>query len=330
VRDVLFVTMPKMPDAGEITRSSLSLATSDAFLYFASFLNLPKQMPDAPKVAANGFPAAMQGLMSAFAQKGITLDFWKSAFGSEFGIVGEWPQNARIPQLFATLPVKDAAKAREIMTTISSSTGEETPWKTTEKDGVQYFAQPPSNPMVPVAPTIGLSNNLFVAGLDMASVEAAIKRSGGSSSGLATSATFKNAERLVPVAKQSFAYIDTALFYTRLDAAVRPMLIMAAAFMPKITESVDLGKLPQADVIAKHLSPIVMSQTFQNDGYMTASVGPVSIYQAVIGVAGATGLGAALFPNQTHRSSTVMPDEPDEAADVSPSPEPEETPDSEP
>jgi hypothetical protein len=331
VRDVLFVTMPKMPDAGEITRSSLSLATSDAFLYFASFLNLPHQMPDASKAAANGFPAAMQGLMSAFAEKGITLDFWKSAFGSELGVIGEWPQNARIPALFATLPVKDAAKARQIMTTISSAAAsEESTWKTTEKDGVQYFAQPPSNPMVPVAPTVGLSDKLFVAGLDMTSVEAAIKRGSGGSSGLASSQTFKNAEGLVPAAKQSFAYIDTALFYTRLDAAVRPMLIMAAAFMPKIAESVDLGKLPQADVIAKHLSPIVMSQSFQSDGYMTESVGPVSIYQAVIGVAGATGLGATLFKDQAPAGSTVPPDEPDDTADVSPSPEPEETPDSEP
>jgi hypothetical protein len=332
VRDVLFVTMPKIAEVGDITRSSLSLATSEAFLYFASFLNLPHQMPDAQKAGANGFPGAMQGLLGAFADKGITLDYWKSAFGSELGVIGEWPQNARMPALFATLPVKDAAKAREIMTTISAATSGESPWNVSEKEGVQYYAQPPSNPMLPIAPTIALSNQLFVLGMDMGSVEAAIKRGSGGTSGLASAQTFKSAESLVPAPKQSFAYIDTALFYTRLDAAVRPMLIMAAAFMPKIAESVDLGKLPPADVIAKHLSPIVMSQSFQTDGYMTESVGPVSVYQALVGVAGASGVGASLYQNQTHGSSSAAspPDEPDDAALASPSPEPDETPDSEP
>ena len=31
--------------------------------------------------------------------------------------------------------------------------------------------------------------------------------------------------------------------------------------MPKVAETVDLGKLPAAEVITKHLSPIVMSQS---------------------------------------------------------------------
>ena len=52
--------------------------------------------------------------------------------------------------------------------------------------------------MVPLAPTIGLSNQLFVAGLDTASVEATIKRGGSSSAGLATSQTFKGAESTRP------------------------------------------------------------------------------------------------------------------------------------
>ena len=145
----------------------------------------------------------MQGLLTAFTAKGITLDYWKSAFAPELGLIGDWPLNARLPALFATLPVKDAAKAKEIMTTIAATTREDSAWTTSEKEGVQYYSQPPANPMVPIAPTIGLSNQLFVAGLDAASVEAAIKRGGSSGSGLATSQTFKGAERLVPAPKSA-------------------------------------------------------------------------------------------------------------------------------
>ena len=124
------------------------------------------------------------------------------------------------------------------------------------------------------------------------------------------------------------------MFYTRLDAAVRPMLIMAAAFMPKVAETVDLGKLPAAEVIARHLSPIVMSQTYQGDGYMTESVGPVSIYQAALGMAALTGMGASFYQRQVHG---VGPDNtpapaagPPATPSVTPSPDPDETPHPEP
>jgi len=333
IRDVLFVGMPKAKDMGDLSRSSLALTTSESFLYLASFLNLPNQMPDAQKAAAKGFPPAMQGLLTAFTAKGITLDYWKSAFGPEFGLIGDWPQSARLPALLATVPVKDAAKAKEIMATIAEATAEGSAWTTSEKEGVQYYSQPPANPMVPIAPTIGLSNQLFVAGLDSTSVEAAIKRGGSTSSGLAAAQPFKAAERLVPAPKSSFAYIDSAMFYTRLDAAVRPMLIMAAAFMPNVAETVDLGKLPAAEVITKHLSPIVMSQTYQSDGYMTESVGPVSIYQAALGIVAVSGIGAGFYQRQMHGGLNHVPASAagtPAASAVTPSPDPDETPDPEP
>ena len=86
IRDVLFVGMPKTKDTGDLSRSSLALTTPESFLYLASFLNLPNQMPDAQKAAANGFPAAMQGLLTAFTAKGITLDYLEECFR-----VGAWP-----------------------------------------------------------------------------------------------------------------------------------------------------------------------------------------------------------------------------------------------
>jgi hypothetical protein len=127
--------------------------------------------------------------------------------------------------------------------------------------------------MVPVAPTIGIAKDLAVVGLDRTSVQAALQRSSGASA-LAGADTFKGAEASVPAAKHSFWYVDTALLYTRLDATVRPMLIMGAAFVPAIAQAVDLSKVPPPDVITRHLSPIVLSQTYEGDGYRMESVGP--------------------------------------------------------
>ena len=83
-----------------------------------------------------------------------------------------------------------------------------------------------------------------------------------------------------------------AFLYSRLDAALRPILLMAAAFIPAVTNSVDLGKLPSPEVITKHLSPIVSSQRYDRDGYVAESIGPVTLDQSVIGLAILSSIGA--------------------------------------
>ncbi|MFN2508132.1 MAG: hypothetical protein ABR589_05110 [Chthoniobacterales bacterium] len=301
IRDVLYVAMPRLSEAEELNRNSLSLTTKDSFLYMASVLAWPREMalPGPQAIAAGGIPPALQQLVAAFGANGITLEEWNSAFGQEVGLVGDWPENARWPALFATLPVKDVAKAKRIAAIITSGTSAGEGWSTSDKEGVQYYARAPANPMIPVAPAAGISDRWVVLGLDLGFVEAAIKRGAATNSGLAGAQTFKDAERLVPAAKQSFTYLDSALLYQRLDAALRPMLVMAAAFVPRLAEQVDLTKLPAAEVITKHLSPVAISQGYRTDGYVTESVGPVSIYQGLLAAVAVSGAGAAFYQHQT-------------------------------
>jgi hypothetical protein len=89
---------------------------------------------------------------------------------------------------------------------------------------------------------------------------------------------------LVPPPTNFFSYADTALIYRRLDATVRPLFLMAAAFLPNVNEYLDLERFPNSDVITKHLSPIVSSQRYETDGYITESAGPVTLNQATIGL----------------------------------------------
>jgi hypothetical protein len=59
---------------------------------------------------------------------------------------------------------------------------------------------------------------------------------------------------------------------------------MSAAFMPAISDYVDVGKIPPPEIVAKHLSPIVSSQRYEGDGYVTESVGPVTLSEAAIAI----------------------------------------------
>jgi hypothetical protein len=203
-----------------------------------------------------------------------------------------------------SLPVRDFEKANGFVAAFTAVADEDQHWTQSAADGVQYYTLPPANPMIPLAPTIAVGKELLVAGLDRASVEGAMKRASGGGLRLADASVFKTNAALVPKPTQSFTFIDTALLYGRLDAALRPMLIMGAAFVPGIADAVDLGKLPTAEVITKHLSPIVVSQHHQDDGYLTESLGPISIYQAAIGIAGATGAAKAFYLPTTSPSTT--------------------------
>ena len=291
--DLLFVGMPRLEsrDGGTaLTRSSLTLGTKETFFCLSMLLNLGERMETLNQAA--GLSGIMQKFAQAFSDSGVTADDWKAAFGLELGSLADWPSSAHWPTALLTLPVLDVAKAGKIVEAATRA-DEDAIWTRAEKDGVRYFSMESPATLVAITPTIALSDKLLVAGLNPVSVEEAVKRSGSASSELSDSPAYKNAARLVPAPTNFFAYIDTQLLYSRLDASLRPMLLLAAAFMPAMSSSFDLEKLPSPEVITKHLSPIVSSQRYERDGYVAESVGPITFNQSLLGLAILSGAGAA-------------------------------------
>jgi len=290
IHDLLFVGMPKLEQDAALSRSSLALGTKETFFYLSMLLNVGQKI-DALNQAA-GIGGAVQRFFQTFSDSGITADDWKASFGVELASLADWPSNAPLPSLILTLPVIDMVKASKIVEAVTHA-DKNAIWTQTEKDSVRYFSMPSPATLVAITPTIALSNRILVAGFNPVSIEQAIQRDGSGSSELSNSQTYQAAAKLVPSPTNFFAYIDAALLYSRLDASLRPMLIMASAFMPGMTDSVDLTRLPAAEVITKHLSPSVSSQRYDGDGYVAESVGPITLDQSAIGLAILSGVGAA-------------------------------------
>lgn len=296
MHDVFFAQMPRQTDA-KLTRSAEVLGTTDTFFYLAMLLN-PQNLGAVNQAAAIGpIGGWLQKFVGVTQKSGITADDWKSAFDLELSALADWTPNARWPSLIATLPVKDPARAQKIVAAVTGASDEDTVWTKTEKDGVTYFTVESSRAVFAINPTFGLSDRLFVVGLDPSTVAVAMTRSQKSTALLANSPTYKAAVRTLPAPTESFAYVDMALLYSRLDTAVRPLLMLGAAFLPAIANDVDLAKLPPPDVITKHLSPIVSSQRYERDGYIAESVGPISANEAVLAV----GLAAIYRAAAGHR-----------------------------
>ena len=275
IHDVLFVGMAKPQSAQKLTQSSLALGTSETFLYLATLLN-PDRLAG---INQGGLPAGswLEKVFDVTTRAGVTVDDWKAAFDMELGSLADWAPNSRWPSIITTLRVKDPVRANKIANVLTHAIDEDVPWTKTEKNGVAYFYMQSPAALFAITPTIALSNQVLIAGLDSVSVESAINRSTKSSAGLADSVAYKSAVRAVPPPTDAVVYVDTALLYSRLDAALRPMLLMSAAFMPAISDYVDVGKLPQPEMVIKHLSPIVSSQRYDGDGYVTESIGPVTL-----------------------------------------------------
>ena len=280
--------MPKLEQEATLTRSSQSLGTKETFFYLAMLLNLGEKMETLNQIAAFAGTKAFQALND----RGITAADWKTAFGVELAALADWPSNTHWPSFLVMLPVRDSAKAGKILDALLRS-DEERGWVQTEKEGVRYVSKQSVASFVAITPTIALSDRMLIAGLNPVSVKEASKRSAVGSSELADFPTYKAAAGLLHPPTDFFAYIDTALLYSRLDASLRPMLLMAAAFVPTVAASIDPGKIPAAEVITKHLSPIVSSQRYDGDGYIAESIGPITLDQLGIGVAMLSGFGAA-------------------------------------
>ncbi len=289
IHDVLFLGMPKLEHDTALTRSSLSIGTKDTFFYLAMLLNLGEKMDTLNQAAV----FAGTKMFQALTDSGITAADWKAAFGVELGSLADWPPSVQWPSLLVTVPVKDTARAGKIVETLLRA-DEEATWAQTEKDGVRYFSKQSLASFVAITPTIALSDRILIAGLNPVSVEEAIKQGSSGWSELADSQTYQAAARLLPAPTNFFAYIDTALLYSRLDASLRPMLLMAAAFVPAVAGSIDASKLPAPEVITKHLSPIICSQKYERDGYLAESIGPITLDQLGIGLAILSSFGAPM------------------------------------
>jgi len=292
IRDIGFATMPEISQT-KLERTTLALAPAETLLYGANIVNMQQQFDWLLEPAGSGSMAGpLQSISNALTSAGVTKEDWKTAFGDEISVMATWPANAQVPNAVFTVAVRDGARARKIADAIASSNG----WQKISRNNAEYYTAPTSGMLAIMSPTIAVSDRFLAAGLNAVSVDGVIS-SAPVGSGLAGSEKFRAASKLVPDPSQIFVYLDLSGLYSRLDAAVRPILQVGAALVPSLSERLDPNKLPPAEVVTKHLSPVVASTSYVNGGYRSESAGTITIEQAAI-AGGAAYVGAMIFQQQ--------------------------------
>ncbi len=295
MHESLFVGMPRVAGDGKITRPSLAFASKETFFYSDALARWPEQWKMAGASPAPALPPFLQQISGALLKSGLTQGDLSAAFGSEMEIIGSWPADSRWPVLSVTLPVRDSVRARKIADAVVTVPLAGSAWTRTDKDGVSSYVTEGFGGFVPVRPAVAISDRQLTAGTDATAVESAIMQKTPGAGELEKSATFREAVARVPAGDAGFNYLDPGLLFSRADAALRPLLLMSASLYPALGQKVDVSKLPPADAITKHLSPIVMSQRYTGDGYLSESIGPVSFNEAALGFGGAIAGGYFYF-----------------------------------
>jgi Protein of unknown function (DUF3352) len=301
IRDIGFAAMPQLSQT-KLERTTLALAPAETLLYGANVVNMQQQF-DSLLEPAGTMAGPLQSISNALTSAGVTKEDWKAAFGDEISVMAAWPANAQMPNAVFTVGVRDRARARKIADAIASSSG----WQKISRNNAEYYAGPTSGMLAVVSPTIAISDRFLVAGLNAASVDGVISPT-AAGGGLASSEKFRSASKLVPDPSQIFVYLDLAELYSRLDATVRPILQVGAAFVPSLSQGLDPDKLPPTEVVTKRLSPVVASTSYVNGGYRSESAGTITIEQAAI-AGGAAYVGAMIFRQHQAKGGApaVMP-----------------------
>ena len=298
MRESTFVAMPRSGPEQKLAQPSLPSAGTETFFYSDALTRLARRLETRAGWRTDEVcrrfcsRSPTHSLGKAFRR---TTCGWLLATKSRFSANGR--RRRAGPHFSALLPVKDGARARKIADALASVELAGATWTRSDKDGVSYYSLPAFGGFVPVAPAIAVSDRLLVFGSDASAVEKAMtKKAAAASEELAKSTKFRDAVARVPAAGVAFNYLDTQLLFERADATVRPLLLLGATIYPAWGNKFDASKLPPADAITKHLSPIVMSERYVGDGYLTESVGPITWHGATDGLRRNDGRLVLLLP----------------------------------
>ncbi len=279
LRDCIFVLRPNPPDVGTLTHAGIKLTRPDTTAYFDFVTDLRQIFEFGKNPAAAPVPNATEIMNSKLPQ------LVPEAFGPECAVSLTWAAGSLKPEGVVAIQVRDEAKAAESLQEVLKLFPETA---ITEKNGIRYHSFPTLQSIL-LNPAIALHDGFLLIGLDPAEVDTFIA---GLQPGqtLQNSPAFAAAEGAFKNGNEVFGYLDIRAIFERGYPFVRQIVTFGAAVSGG-WEFIDTSKMPETEIVAKHLNPIVYSQTRLPDGYLVESSGPITMNQALLIAAGA---GAAL------------------------------------
>ena len=293
MRDVIFI-----PGSGAketpLPRSTLALSTADTFLYYAMAVPAQIQLPEGAAMVVDLLGPSLDPMDKALAEKGLKWADFGVVFGPEFGSLVDWGEEEDAPMFLLALDVREVAKAKTFLDVLTGSSLGGVAWGRREENGVTLY-QMPGEGLAVTTPSLALTEKFLVLGLSPEAVQLGLARLASGEATIGQSAGYQTVARQVGEPTSGYGYLDLRTLFERSYGMLRPFFGMSLAFAGETGQFIDAGKLPSTDAIGKHLSPIVFTQSANEQGTLMESVGPMTISQAF--ATALAGLGASVFPS---------------------------------
>ena len=293
--DTIFVLAPGSTPEPQLTRNALALTSPATLVYYSAALPAQFAIPEATRVALATIAPPFAAADKAITEHGLEWKDLGAAFGPELGLLVEWPPQSLQPVMVVALDVRDHAKARKFVETLTAASGEMPAWSHQEENGISvYRSSQPPQPVAIAAPSLAFSDRFLLISASRDAAMMAMRRAEEQQSGLSSTTDFVAAQQALVAPTTAYGYFNLQALFDRAYGTFRPFLAMSLAFMPNAAEYVDASKLPPTETVSRHLGQITYSQAQTADGILAQSSGTFTLNQALLGiVAGSVG---AAFP----------------------------------
>ncbi|MDD5349591.1 MAG: hypothetical protein PHQ12_05220 [Chthoniobacteraceae bacterium] len=287
MRDTLFLYRPGAKLEPSLNGKTLGLTTPTTLFYGAL---APRAASTTPSQRGNPKQPAPGAIPVEFLQAAAlnpppaTLAQFQTAFGPEHALLLDWPEKTAQPGLFLASEIRDPAAARRFVESAFRA------WARSEASGVSLWTFAGNSPdQARFHPSVALTSRHFLAGLSPESLQPFASLANAPLPGgptLQQSPAFLGAMAAVPRPQTAVAYLDARPLFERLYGILRPAALLWGNGMQPPGGAVDFSKLPSAEVIARHLSPLSLSAVQTEGGTLVESTGPVSFLEIGAGLGG--------------------------------------------
>jgi len=267
------------PESGSLDHSTLRFTTPSTMAYLTAL-----QQPGAVDFdqMSSRLPPETTTLLE---EQGLNLEELPTLFGTEAAVIADWPDTHVKPIVVAAWEIKDPKAVAKWIEGVAAATVPST--DLSEDNGTRYYSFPSLQNTL-FNPTIALTSDFLLAGLDPSSVRMIVERDGGET--LDASPAFKSISGLYNQKNLQFGFLDTAAAFSRAYNQLKPVAMFGVAMMPALGEYIDPAKLPATETIAGYLGPITLTVRETGDGFVMESAGPLTFFQ-LFGAGGAAAVG---------------------------------------
>ena len=266
-----------------LQRGTQALNTADTLFYAALALPERAELTEAVSAVLGLMGPALGTLETELARRRLTWAEFGAAFGPEVGSVLDWPEQADAPAAVFALAVRDAAKARSFVETLTDPALGGVNWTREQSNGAIFYTAPVAE-SAGASPGIALSERFAVLAGSAASAREGLARLSGGGAASEGVASFQTIAGQMREPTAGFARLDLRALFERSYATLRPFLAMSLAFSPETSQYLDASKLPSTEAIARHLGPTIYSQSATGQGTLIESAGTFTLSQTLAGV----------------------------------------------